>query len=128
MAQASPCPIVCTTSPVRVTRLARALCAVLGFFLIGCATEDFVHQVPPINLSASENPDKSSPAPAIPEPSAVSKQTTEDSSKPTPARPSPRTFPQAFRAYLHCLCYGPPVRESQPISQAAEQEQSKNPP
>ena len=39
------------------------------------------------------------------------------------------TLPQAIWAYLHCLRYGPPVYQTQPsISQAAEQEQSKNPP
>jgi hypothetical protein len=29
---------------------------------------------------------------------------------------------------LRCLCYGPPLPDKQPISQAAEQEQVKNPP
>jgi high affinity Mn2+ porin len=101
----------------------------LGFFLVGCAVGNFVHQPGPTStVLSAENTDKSSPSPALPEPSAAPKPTTEDSSKASPAHPSPRTFPQAFRAYLHCLCYGASVQESQPISQAAEQEQSKNAP
>src|SRR5439155_24495860 len=53
--------------------------------------------------------------------------TSEEAAKPSQEPPPPRTLPQAFLAYLRCLCYGPPPAKSAQAP-TAEPESSKNPP
>jgi high affinity Mn2+ porin len=96
-------------------RTVLSMIAVVIVLLAGCSEESFLQTA--VSNAWVERSAESLEHAAPPQ---------EEPAKPAP--PSPRTFPQAIRAYLRCLFYGPPVTSNQAISQAAEQEQSKNPP
>lgn len=115
---------------------AAPISAVLAFLLAGCAVSNLTQ---PDGLpEPSECRANPSTAPfgtpsALPgnnagSPPEASTQPAENSSTPSETHRRPRTLPQAFRAYLRCLCHGPPVTDQQSISRTASEEQSKNPP
>src|SRR5947209_6226325 len=121
----------------QLIRLARPGAAVLLFLVAGCTSSNFQQPAGPNDSvdRALASADSFSAAnlegPAIPEPNTDSlpgslTQTADDSSKPNSKPARPHTLPQALRAYFRCLCYGPPLPDKQPLSQAAEQEQTKN--
>jgi high affinity Mn2+ porin len=120
-------------------RLANSTAACFLFLVAGCTPTNFLQPAgpnDPVDRALASTDSFSAPAlegPVILEPNAdglpsAPTQTAEDSSKPSSKPARPHTLPQALRAYLRCLCYGPPLPDKQPISQAAKQEQSKNPP
>jgi len=91
--------------------------AAVTVLFAGCAEESLLQPAVPNDWAERSG-----------ESSEQSAGSAEDPSKPSPALPPARTFPQAIRAYLRCLCRGQPSTNSQAIGQSAEQEQSKNPP
>ncbi len=118
-----------------LARIAHPTAAILLLFLAGCSAINFLKPAGPDNWikGSLEGADVSSASfttnlaiaePCANCPPAAVEVPAGETPKPGAKPPPPHTLCEAFRAYLHCLRYGPPPAEDK----SAKEEPSKNPP